>query len=38
MIMGNMTRRLHKNEVCHENLIVRSNGLQDNTKKIKSRN
>jgi len=30
--MGNMTKRLHKNEVCQEKLIVRSNGLQDNTK------
>jgi hypothetical protein len=29
-ITGNMTKRLHKNEVCHEKLIVRSNGLQDN--------
>jgi hypothetical protein len=30
--MGNMTKRLHNNEVCHEKLIVQSNGLQDNTK------
>jgi hypothetical protein len=32
--MGNMRERLHKNEVCQEKLIVRSNGLQDNTKNI----
>jgi len=32
--MGNMTKRLHKNELCHEKLIVWSNGLQDNTKNI----
>jgi hypothetical protein len=35
-IMGNMTKRLHKNEVCHENLIVQSNGVQDNTKLVYS--
>jgi len=29
-----MTRRLHKNEVCHENLIVWFNGFQNNTKNI----
>jgi len=28
--MGNMTKRCHENEVCHEKLIVWSNGLQDN--------
>ncbi len=33
-IMGNMTKKLHKNEVCHEKLIVWSNGLQDNTNSI----
>jgi hypothetical protein len=32
IIMGNMTKTLHNNEVCHEKLIVQSNGLQDNTK------
>jgi hypothetical protein len=32
--MGNMTKTLHKNEVCHEKLIVWSNGLQDNIKSI----
>jgi hypothetical protein len=35
--MGNMTKNLHKNEVCHEKLIVWSNGLQDNTKSITSK-
>jgi hypothetical protein len=29
-----MTKTLHKNEVCHEKLIVWSNGLQDNIKSI----
>jgi hypothetical protein len=29
-----MTKKLYKNEVCHEKLIVWSNGLQDNTKSI----
>jgi hypothetical protein len=33
-IMGNMTKGLHKNEVCHEKLIVWSNGLQDNTTNV----
>jgi hypothetical protein len=33
-IMQNMTKQLHKNKVCHEKLIVQSNGLQDNTKNI----
>jgi hypothetical protein len=32
--MQNMTKQLHKNKVCHEKLIVQSNGLQDNTKNI----
>jgi hypothetical protein len=36
--MGNMTKRLHKNEISHEILIVRSNGLQDNTKIYNFRN
>ncbi len=30
--MGNMTKILHKNEVCHEKLIVQSNGLEENKK------
>jgi len=33
-IMGNMTKRLDKKEVCLEKLIVQSNGLQDNTTNI----
>jgi hypothetical protein len=26
LIMGNMTKRLHNIEVCHEKLVVQSNG------------
>jgi hypothetical protein len=33
-IMRNVTKRLHKSEVCHEKIIVQSNGLQDNTTNI----
>jgi len=29
-----MTKQLDKNKVCHEKIIVQSNGLQDNTKNM----